>query len=553
MRGRRAQADVNALGGSDLTSAQRVRLLYSLGLQAALIGSPQHLDEAERYLVEAAGQAGAAGLRRWQAQALGSLAFNVHYLRGDLDRGAAGIASALALCDPHSQQAAYAHIIAALIDIDYGHHANVIRSLSRARAMGLRFGNENILGFVAWTEAHFTAAREDQAGTILWLEETERRTGTWFDTVYGHVFLLDAAVMCGQVDHQAQAEEYLSRAAARPPDVPPIMTELVTALHAGRFGEPAAASRQLAAVLTSGQLPQRALWQVQAIRALAEHRGGDPDTARTLLADATALAEVVTDRGLPDRLEPASMRTLAAVAPDPGSPDDYRVRLLGAFELTRGGVVLTPPSGRAGELVAMLALRRGRRISIDDAAERLWPEAAPGAGRQRLRNVLMRVRSAVGDIVLRDRDDVILAKDVTIDVEQFVRESTVARAAVGPAQVEHARSALVYYIGDLLPSITYADWTDIPRDRLRARALSLHEILAADAEQRGDLETAVHTLTRMHELDPLSETHPLRAARLLTAAGQPGRARAWWARTDQICAELGLPLPDRADAVRRGT
>lgn len=541
-----------ALVAADLTPARRVRLMYELGLQAAVIGTPAHLSTAERYLTEAASQAQVAGLRRWRAQALGSLVFNVHYLRGELDRAAASITSVLALCDPDSQQAAYSRILAAQIDIDYGHHASAVQSLSAARAAAIRLRNDNILAFVAWVQARFAASREDQASALLWLEEAERRAGTWFSSVYGHVFLLDAAVTCGQVGAEEQAARFLQRAAQRPSDVPQAMVHLATALHAGRFGEPAAASAALAELVTGGQIPQRFLWQVQLLRALAEHRGGDSDAARTLLADAIGRAEAITDRSLPERLDPAAMRELAAVAPAPGSPDDYRIRLLGAFEIVRGGVLLASPSGRAGELVAMLALRRDRRMSVDDAVERLWPGSAPGVGRQRLRNVLLRVRSAVGDLVGRSGNDVVLAAGAVIDVEQFLRAAAVARAAKGDARAAHARAALDFYIGDLLPPFAYADWAQAPRERLRERALALHTIVAADAERRCDIDAAIGALTHMHDLDPLSEAHPLRAARLLTAAGQPGRARAWWARADQICAELGLPLPERATAAVLG-
>lgn len=545
-----AHVDASALRDDTLTTAQRVRVLYGLGLQAAVVGSPAHLDDAERYLVEAASQAGAAGLQRWRAQALASLAFNVNYLRGDLEIAASTIHAVHELVHPDSQQAAYAHIVGALVDIDLGRHRGAAQSLSRARVLGLRLRSDNILGFVAWVEAHFAAAREDHAGLMLWLEEAERRAGTWFESVYGHVFLLDAAVLSGQVDDEPRAAEYLQRAAARDDAVTPAMAQLATALHAGRFGDPHDAGALLEAVVVGGMVPRRSLWHAQTLRALAVLRGGDPDTARALLADATALAADVSDRGLPERLEPLVLRALAAVAPDLGSPDEYGLRLLGGFDIVRGGVVLPPPPGRAGELIAMLALRKGRSMPLEDAIERLWPDAAPGIGRQRLRNVLTRVRSAVGELVRRDRNDVVLAPEVTIDVEQFVTACTVAKAATGSRQVAQARDALRYYVGDLLPAFGYAEWAAMPRERLRARAAEMHAILAADAQARGDLETAIQAISHLCDLDPMNEAHPLRAARVLEAAGQPGRARAWWARTDQVCAELGLPLPDRGPADR---
>jgi tetratricopeptide (TPR) repeat protein len=76
---------------------------------------------------------------------------------------------------------------------------------------------------------------------------------------------------------------------------------------------------------------------------------------------------------------------------------DVSVRLLGGLAVERGGRALALRYEAAGLLLAWLALHPGRDVPRDDLAALLWPDAAPDAGRRRLREVLFALRRDLGD------------------------------------------------------------------------------------------------------------------------------------------------------------
>lgn len=76
-----------------------------------------------------------------------------------------------------------------------------------------------------------------------------------------------------------------------------------------------------------------------------------------------------------------------------GRHTDVEVRLLGDFEVHRDGVAATS-AGIAGQAVRLVALR-GELVHVDDLVHALWQDADDDQGRQRLRNVLSRLREAI--------------------------------------------------------------------------------------------------------------------------------------------------------------
>jgi DNA-binding SARP family transcriptional activator len=198
-----------------------------------------------------------------------------------------------------------------------------------------------------------------------------------------------------------------------------------------------------------------------------------------------------------------------------------RLRLLGGFELTGDGIG-TPPPGRAATLVKVLALRR--TLTVDQAVDLLWPDTDPATGRARLRNLLERVRRSSGPIVERRGDAIAIADDVDIDAVRFDRLTAEALAAPAERRAGLARQALVAYRGELLPADRYEDWAAAPRERLQRSHLALVELVAADAESRGDLDEALRLLDVAMEAEPLDTSRHVRAARALLRQGRPTAA-----------------------------
>jgi DNA-binding SARP family transcriptional activator len=138
------------------------------------------------------------------------------------------------------------------------------------------------------------------------------------------------------------------------------------------------------------------------------------------------------------------------------------VRMLGRFEVfvdSRPVPAEAWVQRRATDLVKVLALAPGRRLSRDEVLELLWPKLGAEAAASNLHKAASYARRALGDrsaVVLR-RGVVELAPnaEVTTDVERFERGDDAA------------------YRGDLLPDEPYAEWTLGPRAALRERRLAV--------------------------------------------------------------------------------
>jgi DNA-binding SARP family transcriptional activator len=138
------------------------------------------------------------------------------------------------------------------------------------------------------------------------------------------------------------------------------------------------------------------------------------------------------------------------------------VRMLGRFEVLVDSRVVPADAWmqrRATDLVKLLALTAGHRLSRDEVLDTLWPSLNPDAAASNLHKAASYARRALGDrgaVVLRS-GVVELAPDaeVTTDVERFENGEVDA------------------YQGDLLPDEPYAEWTLGPRAALRERRLAL--------------------------------------------------------------------------------
>jgi DNA-binding SARP family transcriptional activator/tetratricopeptide (TPR) repeat protein len=138
------------------------------------------------------------------------------------------------------------------------------------------------------------------------------------------------------------------------------------------------------------------------------------------------------------------------------------VRLLGGFGVEVDSRAVPDDAwehGRATQLVKLLALAPGHRLGRDQVVEALWPHLEPDAGAANLHKAASYARKALGDrsaVVLRaGRVELAPGAEVSTDVERF---------ETGDENVDD---------GELLPDDLYEEWTLEPRERLRARRLSM--------------------------------------------------------------------------------
>ncbi len=285
--------------------------------------------------------------------------------------------------------------------------------------------------------------------------------------------------------------------------------------------------------LTRGDwLQKRLIWRHTALTAWAMFRAGR-DGSGVLAARALEQAHANGGTGVALSGEPQLIAALAPLAEDAGSQlarellldgRQLLVRLFGAPRVSRSdGSIVELPAGKPGELVRMLALH-SHGLPVEVVLERFFPEAPPTASRQRLRQVLTRLRAAAGEIVLRS-DDTLRLVPAWVDVREFHVAADRGRPRRGSSSVQSAYAALALHSGPLLPADPYAEWAEEARDQVEYRHLALLDLVAADAAARGSHQEALTALETAREADPLDQGRNSEIATQLRALGRESAAR----------------------------
>jgi len=218
-------------------------------------------------------------------------------------------------------------------------------------------------------------------------------------------------------------------------------------------------------------------------------------------------------------------------APKDPEPVPIRVELLGpALVEAWGEKVSSGLRASAYELLAWYALRP-EGATAEAAIDALWPDASAKRGRERFWTALGNLRSRlhgpgeegveilskVGDHYRPDRS----ALDIDLwRFEAALTEAARAEARVGiVAALERAAAA---FGGEFYPSAD-ALWVEPAREDLHRRALDVLIRLAELYSEDGRPDTAITTLERAIELDPICEDA---YRRLIVVQAQMGRADA---------------------------
>jgi predicted ATPase/DNA-binding SARP family transcriptional activator len=196
--------------------------------------------------------------------------------------------------------------------------------------------------------------------------------------------------------------------------------------------------------------------------------------------------------------------------------------MLGTVEVeVEGRIVPLPTKARA--IASLLALADGRVVSVDQAVDGIWGEAAPPSARNALQvhvSTLRRALGASGAAVRTHPGGYLLACDeVDVDVWRF--RGLVGRAwPHGPASAPLLREATTLWRGAPM-----ADLADVPF--VQAVATSLTEEYLVALERRIDLDLSGGNLAELIiELDLLVRQHPYREGfwyRLVLALYRDGR------------------------------
>ena len=146
------------------------------------------------------------------------------------------------------------------------------------------------------------------------------------------------------------------------------------------------------------------------------------------------------------------------------------IRLLGPFEVLAGGTPADVGGSKRRALLAMLALRHGRIVGVDDLVDALWGEELPAAPRNALHHHIARLRAALGEKSIVGSTDGYALDDARVDVLRFEELLTETRAALRDRDVSSAadavESALALWRGPALQGLTGTAWFSAEARRL---------------------------------------------------------------------------------------
>lgn len=200
------------------------------------------------------------------------------------------------------------------------------------------------------------------------------------------------------------------------------------------------------------------------------------------------------------------------------------VHLLGSIRVTSESQTVALSSHRQRALLAALAVREGRDVSVSELVDALWEEDPPEGARTTLQTYVSRLRRQLGDdAILHSPAGYRLGATATTDVNR-------ARELAGSArdQLQHdprsaalqARTGLDLWEGPSLGDIAELAWF-VPHayglDELRR---SLEELWVTASIEAGQSASVVDTLESMTRAEPLREPLHTALVRALHGCGR---------------------------------
>lgn len=331
--------------------------------------------------------------------------------------------------------------------------------------------------------------------------------------------------------------------------------QLATGVKLARKGRLADAMPMFDAALGTLRAVHADGWVAIAERAVAEVTSDAPAAP---WAGGTAPARPVAPHTQRERVREGALLKLGVQPGPPGvahhepaSSAEWHIEVLGAFAIRRRGTLIQMPHSLATQALMILSLRR--RIPVEELVEILWPDAEPGVGLRRLRNVLWRIRVACGDLLHRDGNFIRLADDVIVDEEVFRQAAATAlKRTMAPAEAaDLARTALQLYHGEVLPGERYADWATGRREAAARLHIQVLEFLLADAMRNERVSEALEILEQLIECDPYEEQHHLQLAEIYARNGSRARALRVIERAARVLEELEIPPSESLAQARR--
>ena len=199
------------------------------------------------------------------------------------------------------------------------------------------------------------------------------------------------------------------------------------------------------------------------------------------------------------------------------------------------------------------------RVSADEAAEYLWPDALPDKVRHRLHNEVSNLRKIFTKIGIETHIEIKfehsfynlhLSDQVAVTHREFegLAQRGLDEFTDGMEESAHGflKSAFDLYAGPFLKDALYERFTDALRQRLSELYSSVLRALAETSYISSD--ESLSWWDRAIEHDPYDETAYKGAILMSIRSGHRGKAKRFFnTLKERIVDELGLPLPDWCD------
>lgn len=440
----------------------------------------------------------------------------------------------------------------------------------RVTDIGYVQDNPRLIAAAAWGRAVLASRRGSLADTLRWISVAENTALTGGDDVHGVPFLCDLATALGALGELELAGRYLERAVAKRSVFPDQVASTAFILEArqGHLGD-------LVAALDC--TPPAEWWRLKLAAAFAAASVGDTaraldlqeDSQRELLSrgfsDAASLGEgrlqeglhVLLQRSAPGRAEP----TPAAPARPAEPLGSVRVQVIGEpiTVIAPNGTRTVVPNGNPQRLVGVV-VAQGGSATFDQLSDAIWPGEEVETSRTRLRNVLLRMRRVVGDVVVRSGAGVRLAAGVECDLLVFERlaSDALASARADPDLAGRlAKDAVEAGDGRIFLDFEYEEWAVSSRRSAEQQLIALFDLLSVQAEDADDLPKAQQLAERALRLDRYTDSRYVRLAELLTLQDRVAAAIAVLDDAAEVAREMGESLTNdvtrRRDQLVRGT
>jgi DNA-binding SARP family transcriptional activator/predicted ATPase len=214
--------------------------------------------------------------------------------------------------------------------------------------------------------------------------------------------------------------------------------------------------------------------------------------------------------------------------------DEITTTLLGDFSVSVNGAAIDAARWKFKHprlLWQMLCLAPGHRLSRDEAAEALWPQAGVQASSNRLYHTLHTLRGVFSDAGLADARQLVRLQAGTlwldpgvpldVDAQRFAQAMAAARACSGSdAALAHLENARAAHRGAFVVPAAAGDWFTPHRQALLRDQVWLLEQLAQRYQAAARFEDAVQVGQALVQAEPSNEAAHRRLIELYAAQGR---------------------------------